>query len=184
VKQLIAFAKARPGQLNYGSAGNGSTHHLSGELLKTRAGIDLLHVPYKGTGPGIAALLSGEIAIMFNTVSGVQGHVKNGRLRALAVTTPKASPMMPGVPPMSDTLPGFEMLSWFGLFAPAAVPRAVVTRINAETNKALAAAEIRSALNAQGMETRGGTPEQFAEYVKSEIAKFAKIAKAAGVKAE
>lgn len=184
LKQMIALAKSRPGQLNYASAGNGSTHHLSGELLKTRTGIDLVHVPYKGTGPGITALLSGEVSLMFNTVSGIQGHVKSGRLRAIAVTTPKATEMMPGVPPMADTLPGFEMLSWFGLLAPASVPRAVVTRINAEANKALAQPDVRAALAGQGMEPRGGTPEQFGDYIRSEIAKFTKIAKASGVKAD
>ena len=185
VKQLIALAKTRPGQINYGSAGNGSTHHLSGELMKTMAGIDIVHIPYKGTTPGIAALLSGEVSMMFNTVTGIQGHVKNGRVKALAVTTPKRSDMMPGVPTMSEAaLPGFEMLSWFGLLAPAATQKNVITRINAETAKVLALPEIRSALAAQGLETRGGAPEQFGDYIRNEIAKVTRIARAAGVKAE
>ena len=185
LKQLIALAKSRPGQINYASAGNGSTHHLSGELLKTMAGIEIVHIPYKGTTPGIAALLSGEVSIMFNTVTGIQPHVKTGRVKALAVTTPKRSEMMPGVPTMSEAaLPGFEMLSWFGLLAPAATPRNVITRVNTETAKVLAMPEIRTALANQGLETRGGTPEQFGDYIKGEIAKITKIAKTAGVKAE
>jgi tripartite-type tricarboxylate transporter receptor subunit TctC len=184
VKELIALAKTKPGQINYASAGNGSTHQLSGELLKSMAGIDMVHVPYKGTTPALAALLGGEVSIMFATVTGVQSHVKIGRLKALAVTTPKRSEMMPGVPTISETLPGFEMLSWFGLLAPAATPRTVITRINAETAKVLAMPEIRSSLAAQGLEVRGGTPEQFGDYIKGEIAKITKIAKAAGVKAD
>jgi len=185
LKQLIALAKSRPGQINYASAGNGSTHHLSGELLKTMAGIEIVHIPYKGTTPGIAALLSGEVSIMFNTVTGIQPHVKTGRVKTLAVTTAKRSEMMPGVPTMSEAaLPGFEMLSWFGLLAPAATPRNVITRVNTETAKVLAMPEIRTALANQGLETRGGTPEQFGDYIKGEIAKITKIAKTAGVKAE
>jgi len=184
-KQLIALAKARPGQINYASAGNGSTHHLSGELMKSMAGIDIVHVPYKGTTPALAGLLGGEVSIMFATVTGVQPHVKAGRIKALAVTTPKRSEMMAGVPTMSEAaLPGFEMLSWFGLLAPAATPRAIVTRLNTDTAKVLAMPEVRTALQAQGLETRGGTPEQFGDYIKGEITKITKIAKAAGVKAE
>jgi tripartite-type tricarboxylate transporter receptor subunit TctC len=185
VKQLIALAKSRPGQINYGSAGNGSTHHLSGELMKTMAGIDMVHIPYKGTTPGIAALLSGEVSLMFNTVTGIAPHVKTGRVKALAVTTPKRSEMMPGVPTLSEAaLPGFEMLSWFGLLAPAATPRNIIIRVNAETAKVLALPETRTALSNQGLEARGGTPEQFGDYIKGEIAKITRIAKTAGVKAE
>ena len=184
VKEMIALAKTKPGQINYASAGNGSTHQLSGELLKTMTGIDMVHVPYKGTTPALAALLGGEVSIMFATVTGIQPHVKSGRVKALAVTTPKRSEMMPGVPTMSETVPGFEMLSWFGLLAPAATPRTVITRMNAETAKVLAMPEVKSALAAQGLEVRGGTPEQFGDYVKGEIAKITKIAKAAGVKAD
>ena len=185
VKQLIALAKSKPGQINYASAGNGSTHHLSGELLKTMAGIDIVHVPYKGTTPALAGLIGGEVSIMFATVTGAAPQIKAGRIKGLAVTTPKRSDMMPGVPTISEAaLPGFEMLSWFGLLAPAATPRAIITRMNTETAKVLAMPEIRSALGAQGLEARGGTPEQFGDYIKGEIAKVTKIAKAAGVKAE
>lgn len=185
VKQLIALAKTKPGQINYASAGNGSTHHLSGELLKSMAGIDIVHVPYKGTGPALTGLLSGEVSITFATVTSIQPHLKSGRAKALAVTTPKPSPMLPGVPTISESaLPGFEMLSWFGLLAPAGAPPAIVTRMNAEVAKVLALPEIRSALAVQGLETRGGTPAQFGDHIRAEIAKITKIAKAAGVKAD
>ena len=184
VKQLVALAKSRPGQLNYASAGNGSTHQLSGELLKTMTGIDMVHVPYKGTTPAIAALLSGEVSVMFATVTGIQPHVKTGRAKALAVTTAKRSNMMPNVPTVAETLPGFEMLSWFGLLAPAGVPPAVITRINGDMAKVLALPDVRGALTAQGFEVMGGTPEQFGEYIRREIGKITKIARAANVKAE
>ncbi|HEX2826878.1 MAG TPA: tripartite tricarboxylate transporter substrate binding protein [Burkholderiales bacterium] len=184
VKHLIALAKARPGQLNYASAGNGSTHQLSGELLKSMSGIDMVHVPYKGTTPAIAALLSGEVSVMFTTASGILPHIKAGRAKGLAVTTSRRSSMLPGVPTVAETLPGFEMLSWFGLLAPAHTPPAIVTRLNAEMTRVLALPDVRAALTTQGFEVTGGTPEQFGEYIKREIAKITKIAKAANVKAE
>jgi tripartite-type tricarboxylate transporter receptor subunit TctC len=184
VKQLVALAKAKPGQLNYASAGNGSTHQLAGELLKTMTGIDMVHVPYKGTTPGIAALLSGEVSVMFATVTGMQPHIKAGRAKGLAVTTARRSNMMPGVPTVAETLPGFEMLSWFGLLAPAHTPPAIVTRLNGEMTKVLALPDVRAALTAQGFEVTGGTPDQFGDYIKGEIAKINRIAKAANVKAE
>lgn len=184
VKQLIALAKSRPGQLNYASAGNGSTHQLSGELLKTMAGIDMVHVPYKGTTPAIAALLGGEVSVMFATVTGIQPQIKAGKARALAVSTAKRSPMMPAVPTVAETLPGFEMLSWFGLLAPAATPPAIVTRLNTEAGKVLALPEVKAALTTQGFEVTAGTPEQFGNYIKGEIAKITKIARAAGVTAQ
>jgi tripartite-type tricarboxylate transporter receptor subunit TctC len=185
VKQLIALAKAKPGQLNYASAGNGSTHHLSGELLKTMAGIDMVHIPYKGTTPALSALLAGEVSVMFVTVTGVQPHIKSGKVRALAVSTPKRSDMLPDVPTVAEAaLPGFEMLSWFGLLAPAGTPPAVVTRINADTAKVLALPDVKAALLAQGLEVISGTPEQFGNYIKTEIAKITRLAKATGIKAE
>jgi tripartite-type tricarboxylate transporter receptor subunit TctC len=184
VKQLIALAKSKPAQLNYASAGNGSTHHLSGELLKTMAGIDMVHVPYKGTTPAITALLAGEVSVMFATVTGIQPHVKTGRAKALAVTTAKRSNMMPDVPTVAETLPGFEMLSWFGLLAPAATPAGIVTRMNTESARVLALPDVKAALTAQGFEVMAGTPEQFGDYIKREIAKITRIAKTANVKAD
>ena len=184
VKQLIALAKSKPGQINYASAGNGSTHHLCGELLKTMAGIDIVHVPYKGTTPAISALLGGEVSIMFATVTGIQPHLKTGRARALAVTTPARSDMLPGLPTVAETLPGFEMLSWFGLLAPAGTPAAIVNRLNADTAKVLGMQEVKSALGAQGLETISGSPAQFGESIKREIEKITKLTKATGIKAE
>lgn len=184
VKQLIALAKSRPGQINYASAGNGSTHHLSGELLKSMAGIDIVHIPYKGTTPAIAALLGGEVSVMFATVTGIQPHLKSGKARALAVTTPKRSNMMPGLPTVAETLPGFEMLSWFGLLAPAGTPAAIVSRLNADTAKVLGLPDVKSMLTAQGFEVMSGSPGQFGDHIRREIAKITKLAKATGIKAE
>jgi tripartite-type tricarboxylate transporter receptor subunit TctC len=184
LKELIALAKLRPGQINYASAGNGSTHHLSGELLKNMAGIDIVHIPYKGTTPAISALISGEVSIMFATVTGIQPQIKAGRTRGIAVTTPKHSAMLPELPTMGETLKGFEMLSWFGLLAPAGTPPAIISRLNTETAKVLGNPEVKALLAAQGCEVVSGTPEQFGDYIKSEIAKFTKLAKATGIKAE
>ena len=185
VKELIAFAKARPGQLNYGSAGNGSTHHLAGELLKTTAKIDLLHVPYKGTTPGLTALLSGEVSAMFFTVVGIQPHLKSGKARGLAVTTAKRSEMLAELPTMTEAgLPGFEITSWFGLLAPARTPPEIVSRLNAELLKVQALPDVKAALAKLGFDVVSGTPEQFAEHIRREVEKFTKLVKATGIKAE
>jgi tripartite-type tricarboxylate transporter receptor subunit TctC len=185
LKQLIAFAKSRPAQLNYASAGNGSTHHLCGELLKTMAGVDIVHVPYKGGPPSTAAVLGGEMSMHFSSVAALQTHIKSGKLKAFGVTTAKRSSLLPDTPTMSEAgLPGFEMLSWFGLLAPAATPRPIIDRLNAETVKVLSAPDIKSAMAAQGSEIMAGSPEQFAEHIKSEIARIGKIAKDAGIRAE
>ncbi len=182
VKELVALAKKRPGELNYGSAGNGSTHHLSGELLNMMAGIKLVHVPYKGTTPALTGLVSGEVSVMFFTVVGIEPHAKSGRARVLAVTTPKRAPLMPELPTMAEAgFPGFEVTSWFGLLAPAGTPAAVVSRINAETTKALALPDVGGALKKLGFDAVGGTPEQFAGHIKSEVERFTKLVKATGI---
>ncbi len=182
VKDMVAFAKKRPGQLNYGSAGNGSTHHLSGELLKMMAGLNLVHVPYKGTTPALTGLLSGEVSVMFFTVVGIEPHAKTGRARALAVTTPKRAALLPDVPTMVESgYPGFEVTSWFGLLAPANTPAAIVSRVNAESQKALALPEVSGALKKIGFDSVGGTPEQFAAHIRAEIERFTKVAKATGI---
>lgn len=185
VKELIAFAKARPGQLNYASAGNGSTHHFCGELLKSHAGIDIVHVPYKGSTPGLTALVAGEVSMMFSNVDNSQPHIKSGRTRPLAVTSPKRAGPLPEVPTMEEAgVRDFQVLSWFGLLAPAGTPPAVITRINAETAKVLARPDVKAAFAAQGMDVMSGTPDQFANYIKSEIARMTKIAASAGIKAD
>jgi tripartite-type tricarboxylate transporter receptor subunit TctC len=183
VKQLIAFAKSRPGQLNYASAGNGSTHQLCGELFKSMARLDIVHVPYKGGPPATTATTSGEVSILFNTVGSVHTFVASGKLRALGITTDKRSGKLPQTPTLAESgLPGFDIMSWFGLLAPAGTPQPIITRLNAETIKALNTPEIKSSVAATGLELIPGSPEQFAEYIKSEIAKFSAIAKTAGIK--
>ena len=185
VKELVAFAKARPGQLNYASAGNGSTHHLSGELLKLMTGIDMVHVPYKGTTPAIAALLAGEVSVMFATVTGIQPQIKTGRARGLAVTTAKRSALLPELPTVSEA--GLAASRWCrgsAFSRRPGRPPAIVTRLNTEMTKVLALADVKSALAAQGLEVAPGTAEQLADYQKREIAKFTRLAKAANVKAE
>ena len=185
LKQLIAFAKSKPGQLYYASAGNGSTHHLSGELFKSMARINIVHVPYKGGPPATAATVGGEVSMLFNTVGSVQPSVKSGRLRALAVTTTSRSGALPDVPTMAEAgLPGFEMQSWFGLLAPAGTPRPIISRLNAETIKALNTPEMKSAIATMGANVMSGSPEQFADHIKSEIGRIGEIVKAAGIKAE
>ncbi len=185
LKQLIAFAKSRPAQLNYASAGNGSTHQLCGELLKSMAGIDIVHVPYKGGPPANAAVLSGEVPLQFSSVSSLHAHIKSGKLKALGVTIAKRSGLLPEVPTLSEAgLPGFQMLSWFGLLAPAATPKPIISRLNTETIKALGAPDIKSVIAAQGSELMFGSPEQFADYIKAEIARIGNIAKTAGIRAE
>lgn len=185
VKELIVFAKARPGQINYASAGNGSTHHFCGELLKSLAGIDIVHVPYKGSTPGLTALVAGEVTMMFSNVDNSQPHIKSGRMRALAVTSGKRATPLPEVPTMEEAgVRDFQVLSWFGLLAPAGTPAAVITRVNTETVKVLARPDVSAALAAQGMDVMSGTPDQFANHIKSEIARMTKIAATAGIKAE
>ncbi len=172
VQQFIALAKSRPGKMNYASAGNGSTHHFCGELLKSMSGIDILHIPYKGS-------------MMFGNVADIGSQIRSGKVNALAVTVPKRASMLPDVPTMPEAgLPDFEITSWFGLLAPAGTPAAIISRLNAETVKVLARADVRATLAAQGLDVASSSPEQFAAHIKSEIARFSRIAKAAGIKAE
>jgi len=185
VDELIKLAKSAPGKMNFASAGNGSTHQFCGELLKSMAAIDMVHVPYKGSPPAIAGLLGGEVQMMFANLTDIGSQLKSGRVKALAVTTMKRAPLLPQVPTMDEAgFPGFEIGSWFGLLAPAGTPAPIVARLNAETVKVLARDDVRQTLNAQGLQLEPGTPEQFAAHIKSEIAKFTRIANAAGIKAE
>jgi len=185
VQELIALAKSKPGKINYASAGNGSTHQFCGELMKSTAGIDLVHIPYKGSPPGIAGLLAGEVSLMFTNLTDIGAQIRAGKVKPLAVTTLKRAPLLPDVPTMVEAgVPDFEITSWFGLLAPAATPAQVIGRLNAETVKVLTRDDVKSTLGAQGLDVRSSSPEQFAAYIKSEIARFTKIAKAAGIKAE
>ena len=182
-RELVALARAKPGALIYGSAGAGSATHLSGELLKALSGTDILHVPYRGTGPALTALLSGEVGLYFTTIPPAVPLVKAGRVRALGVTSTTRSQLLPDVPPIAEAgLKGFETGTWHGVLAPAATPKDIVAKLNAEIVKILAQPDVREKLIGQGLDPVGGTPEQFAAFIKSEIDKWAKVVKASGAK--
>lgn len=184
VADLVALAKARPGTLNFPSAGVGSSSHLAGEMLKSMAGIDMVHVPYKGGGPALIAVISGQVQIMFATIPAAMPHVKSGKVRPLAVTTAKRSQAMPELPTIAEGgVKGYEAATWYGLLAPARTPQPVIARLHGETVKILAG-PTRQRLEAQGFEPDGGTPAAFAAYIKSEISKWAKVIKTAGIPAE
>jgi tripartite-type tricarboxylate transporter receptor subunit TctC len=183
VKDLIALAKSKPGKINYASAGSGSTQHLSGELFKTMAGIDLVHIPYKGSAPGMTALLGGEVSLMFNSTPTTLPHVKTGKLRGLAVTGGKRSPEAPELPTVAEAgVPGYEVTGWYGVLAPAATPKGIVVKLNSELAKILRLPDIKERLKELGVEAGGGTPEQFGDFIKKEIAKWAKVVKESGAR--
>jgi tripartite-type tricarboxylate transporter receptor subunit TctC len=185
VKELIAYAKANPGKLTYGSAGMGTAHHLIGEVFNSRAGVDILHVPYKGSAPAIADLIGGQVSVMYDTVASCLPHVKAGKLRALAVATAKPSSALPDVPTISDAaLPGFEVTTWFGALAPAKTPKELIAKLNAEMVRILGMPDVRKRLLDSGAEPVGNTPEQMAAQIKKETEEFAKIVKQAKIVAE
>ncbi len=185
VADLVALAKGRPGQLNFASSGTGTAPHLSGELFKTMAGVQITHVPYKGSPQAVTDVLAGEVAFMFSPVSTVLPHVKSGRLRALAVTTATRIAALPALPTVAEAgLTGYDTVTWFGFVAPARTPPAVVTRLNAEIVKILMLPDVRQQFSVQGMEILGGTPEHFAGYIAQEISKWAKVIRASGARAE
>lgn len=184
VKELIALAKAKPGTLNYGSGAPGSSSHLAPELFKAMADVDIVHIPYKGTGPAINDLLGGQLQIMFPNAASVMPHVKVGRLRALGVSSAQPSPLAPGVPTVSTGLPGYESVSNLGIFAPARTPVAVIRRINQEVVRYLATAEAKERMLNAGVETVGSTPEQLAAVVNAEVARMGKMIRAVGIRAD
>jgi tripartite-type tricarboxylate transporter receptor subunit TctC len=180
---VIAAAKAKPGTLTFASAGNGTSPHLAGELLKGIAKIDITHVPYKGSGPAVTDVISGQVPMMFDTTLVVGSHVKGGKLRAVAVASTKRLAGLPDVPAASEAgVAGFEVSSWQAIFAPAGTPKPVVQRLNAEIAKVLKLPDVSARLADLAVEPDGGPPEKLAEYQKSEIAKWAKVVKEAGVK--
>lgn len=182
---LIALARSRPGELRYASAGSGSSPHLSAELFKTMTGVKLVHVPYKGSTPGVTATITGETSLMFTGIASALAHIKAGRLRALSVNGPKRSPALPDVPVASQSgLPGFEVDFWIGMLAPAGTPRAIVSRLNAEVNGILRQDDVKERLVALGTDPVGGSPDEFAAVIKTDIAKWAKAIKASGARAE
>ena len=183
-KHLIALAKARPGTLNYPSAGIGSSSHLAGELLAILAHVDIVHVPYKGGGPALIDLLSGQMQIMFATMPAAMPHVKSGKVRPVAVTTIKRSQAMPELPTIGETVKDYEASTWYGLLVPARTPKNIVSTLHGQIVKILSAREMKDKLIAQGFEPVGGTPEEFGAYIKSEIAKWGKVIRTAGIKPE
>ena len=183
VKELIALAKARPGQLTYGSAGTAQVSHLNGELFKVLAGVDLLHVPYKGTGPIIPELLGGQISMSFSTAIENLQFVRAGRVRALAITSLKRSPVVPEVPTVDESgLKGFEVLNWNGIVAPAGTPREIVARLNRDIVRAAQQPDVRERVGAQGNLVIGDSPEEFAAYIRLEADKWSAVVKKAGIR--
>ena len=184
VRELIAYARANPGKLSFGSAGAGTSQHLAGELFKQLAGIDMTHVPYKGAGPAVSDLLAGQIPLMFVDISAVLGHIRAGKLRALGVTSRTRTPLL-DVPTIAEQgLPGFEVNAWFGLLAPAGTPREIVSRLNAETAKVLRSPATLERLQGLGLTAEPGTPEEFAALITSELARWGSIVRAANIRAE
>jgi len=184
IQELIAYAKARPGKLSFPSAGNGSTPHLAGEIFKSMAGVNIVHVPYKGTGQSMADLLAGQVQVAFDTAPASAGNVRSGRMRVLGVSSAKRVPEFPDVPTVAEAgVPGYEVTTWYGMFAPGGTPPAIVNRLHAETMKAMQSPETRARLaevGADGAVTR--TPEEFAAMVRADVARYAKIIKDAGLK--
>ena len=185
IGELIAAAKAKPGSILYPSAGTGNSTHLGGELFAVMAGVTLTHVPYKGLGPGLVDLMAGRLQAIFSTAPAAIPHIKTGRLRGLAVTTAARSNLMPQLPTVAESgVPGYETGSWYGITAPAGTPRAVVSRLNKEITTVLGTPDFREQLLNAGADPMQTTPEQFAAYVQIEIAKWAKVIKLSGAKAE
>jgi tripartite-type tricarboxylate transporter receptor subunit TctC len=184
VRELIAIARSRPGQVVYGSGGNGTSAHLGAEILRLMAGVSMVHVPYKGAGPLTVGLISGEVSWMFGTIAPTLPHIQSGRLRPIAVSSARRASVLPEVPPVADTLPGFEASPWTGVSAPAATPKEVIARLNQEIAKALTTPETRERMAREGTDVVAGTPEQFDAFFRAQIEKWAKVIKAAGIKFE
>ena len=185
VGELVAHAKAHPGQLSFGSGSTGSAGHLAGELFKADAGIDMVHVPYKGAAPAMQALLAGDTQLMFDNLANAMAQVKAGKLRALAVTTAQRSKLAPELPTMAEAgVPGFDISTWFGLLAPAGTPADVIAKWNADVTRLLSAPDMRERLLAQGAEPAPDSPPEFARFIASELAKYARIVKASGAKVD
>jgi len=185
LKELIDYAKANPGKLNFGSAGNGTSHHLAGELFKTMTGTQITHVPYKGAGPMMQDLIAGQVDLAFDGMGTSASQIKAGKLRPLAVTTQKRSPLIPDVPTMAEAgVPGYEVTTWYALWAIKGTPQAAIDRMYSETLKVLAQADVKAIWAAQGADAGGQKPEEFARLVHSEIAKWAKVVKDAGAQVD
>jgi tripartite-type tricarboxylate transporter receptor subunit TctC len=184
VKDLLEIARARPGQLNYASSGNGTVTHLAGELLKLMGKVNIVHVPYKGGAPALTALVSGETDMSYENSLIILPQIKAGKVKALAVTGTKRSPLLPGLPTIGETLPGYSASGWYGLVAPAATPKDSLAKLNAAAVKALRAPEVIERLSSQGAEPVGNSAEEWGGFIRSEIEKWAKVVKAANMKAD
>ena len=184
VKELIALMKARPGQLAYASSGNGSGAHLAGEMLRSLAHVEMTHVPYKGAGPALPDLIAGQVQLSFVTYTAAGPHIKTGRLRALGVTTAKRSPSLPDLPAIAEAVSGYDSAVWYGFSAPAGTPAEVVAKLNSEVLRVLAAPDFRNRLTLEAVAPIGTSPEEFGNFVKSEIVRWAKVVKDSGAKVD
>ncbi len=185
VKELIEHARRNPGRINYGSSGNGTSVHLSMELFKSMTKTFVLHIPYKGSAPVVTDLLAGQIDVMFDNVPNVIGHVRAGKMKAIAVSTPQRSALAPDVPTVAEAgVPGYELSVWFGVLAPAGTPRDIIARLNTEIVKVLNAPEVKDRFAKQGVEVRTSTPEQFGEFLRAEVSRWAKVVQDANIKAD
>jgi tripartite-type tricarboxylate transporter receptor subunit TctC len=185
VKDLVALGKARPGELTFGSGGNGSTAHLSGEMFRTLAGIDIVHVPFKGAPAAVLGVITGEISMAIVNLPPALTHVRNGRLKALGVSTPQRSAAVPDLPTIAETgLPGYSATAWYGVLAPAGTPREIILKLNAEIVRSLRTDEIRKRIQSDGGEVVGSTPEEFTAVMKSDIAKWARVVQASGARVD
>jgi len=182
VKEFIAYAKANPGKLNFGSAGTGGLGHLAGEVFKLETKVNFVHVPYKGSGPTMTALLSGEIQLSFSSMVPSIPHVKAGRLRALGVTTAQRAPALPDVPAIAETVPGYEVTHWYGMWGPKGLPEPIVARWNRDVAKVLQLEDVKKRLASEGMVPGGGSPESFAKFLRQQIEKWRRVVKEANIK--
>ena len=185
VKEMIAYAKANPGKITFGSPGSGASPHVSGELFKSMTGTDLLHIPYKGSAPAMTDLLGGQTSVMFDNMPSAIQHVRSGKLRPIAVTTAKRSPELPDVPTIAEAgVPGYEATSWFGMFAPAGTPKPVLDKLHAALIKVLNQADVKKKIAEQGGDVVAETPEQFAAFIQAESVKWGKVVKESGATAD
>jgi len=184
VRELIDYARANPGKLNYASVGTGSVPHFAQELFRLQTGINIVHVPYKGGGPALIALVGGEVQLTTISMVAILPHIKAGRLRALAITTPARSSALPDLPTINETVPGFEVTHWYGIWGPKGIPKPVVARWNLEVAKVLRTEETKHRSRAEGLETAGGPPEEFGEIIRRDVQKWRKVVKEANIKRE
>lgn len=185
VKELLEYARRNPGKINYGSSGNGTSVHLAMELFKSMTRTYMLHIPYKGSAPVVSDLIGGQVDLMFDNMPNVIGHVRAGRMKALAVSTPQRAAMAPEIPTVAEAgVPGYEQTAWFGVLAPAGTPRDIINRYNAEITRVLNSADVRERFAKQGVEVKTTTPDEFGTFLRSEVARWGKVIKEAGIKSD